>query len=177
MTLSDFATFSTAISGLAVTASLIYLALQTHQSAKHTKALIQQGRAARILDFSLHMSELEYSEGMSACFAGAPNVNIQDLLRFMWTLRAGLISAEDAFKQHQEGLLDDQAFETAEGVIRAGMHMKGNRLLWGLLRSEYGSEFRHYMDEVVANIHSTDSPNLLMAWNRLAADTASAVPD
>ena len=44
MTLSDFATFSTAISGLAVTASLIYLALQTHQNAKHTKALILEAR-------------------------------------------------------------------------------------------------------------------------------------
>src|SRR5258708_991482 len=50
MTLSDFATFSTAISGLAVTASLIYLALQTHQNSKHSRALIQQGRAAQFQD-------------------------------------------------------------------------------------------------------------------------------
>lgn len=48
MTLSDLATFSTALSGLAVTASLIYLAVQTHQATKHTKALIHQGNAARI---------------------------------------------------------------------------------------------------------------------------------
>ena len=42
MTLSDFATFCTAISGLAVTASLIYLGLQTYQSTKHTRALMSE---------------------------------------------------------------------------------------------------------------------------------------
>jgi hypothetical protein len=50
MTLSDFATSSTAVSGLAVTASLIYPALRTHQNAKHTKALILQGRESRIVE-------------------------------------------------------------------------------------------------------------------------------
>jgi hypothetical protein len=52
MTLNDFATFSTAISGLAVTASLIYLALQTHQNAKHTKALIHQGRLGNTMELT-----------------------------------------------------------------------------------------------------------------------------
>jgi hypothetical protein len=48
MTLSDLASIGSLVSGTPVTASLIYLALQTHQDAKHTKALIHQGRAARI---------------------------------------------------------------------------------------------------------------------------------
>ena len=52
ITLIWFATFSTAISGLAVTASLIYLALQTHQNAKHTRALIHQGRVANTLELT-----------------------------------------------------------------------------------------------------------------------------
>jgi len=41
------------VSGLAVTASLIYLALQTHQNAKHTRALIHQGRVAALRDILL----------------------------------------------------------------------------------------------------------------------------
>ncbi len=40
MTLADAASFSTAVSGFAVTASVIYLAIQTRQASRHTRALI-----------------------------------------------------------------------------------------------------------------------------------------
>jgi len=48
MTLSDIATFTTAMSGVAVTISIIYLALQTHQNTRHMRAQINQGRVALI---------------------------------------------------------------------------------------------------------------------------------
>ncbi len=47
MSLSEVASIATAISGLAVTVSLIYLAIQTRQNVRHTTALIHQGTAAR----------------------------------------------------------------------------------------------------------------------------------
>ena len=72
MTLSDFATFSTAISGLAVTASLIYLALQTHQSAKHTKALIHQGRASRIVELAMAATRSDLVEAAIAANGEEP---------------------------------------------------------------------------------------------------------
>jgi hypothetical protein len=47
MTLSEIASIATAVSGFAVTVSLIYVAIQTQQNARHTRALIHQGTAAR----------------------------------------------------------------------------------------------------------------------------------
>ena len=70
MTLSDFATFSTAISGLAVTASLIYLALQTHQNAKHTRALINQGRVALIAELSLKRADADVAAALLTATTG-----------------------------------------------------------------------------------------------------------
>jgi hypothetical protein len=46
MTLSDISSIVGVISGLAVLGSLIYLAQQTRQNAKHTRALIQSGMAS-----------------------------------------------------------------------------------------------------------------------------------
>ncbi len=54
MTLLDFATFSTAISGIAVSVSLIYLIIQTRQNLRHTRALIHQGSS---VDDALELSE------------------------------------------------------------------------------------------------------------------------
>jgi hypothetical protein len=47
MTLTEIASIATAISGFAVTISLIYVAIQTRQNVRHTRALIHQGTAAR----------------------------------------------------------------------------------------------------------------------------------
>jgi hypothetical protein len=64
MTLSDFAAFSTAISYLAVTASLIYLALQAHQSVKHTRALIRQGRIGAIVQTGLAATDADLASAI-----------------------------------------------------------------------------------------------------------------
>ena len=46
MVLSDIASIATAISGLAVTASPIYVGIQTEQNVRHTRDLVHQGTAA-----------------------------------------------------------------------------------------------------------------------------------
>ena len=53
MVLSDIASIATAISGLAVTASLIYVGIQTKQNVRHTRALVHQGTAARTTNILL----------------------------------------------------------------------------------------------------------------------------
>ena len=57
------------ISGIAVLASLVYLALQIRQNTKHSQALIQQGRAARIADTALRIAELRADDA----FGHQPN--------------------------------------------------------------------------------------------------------
>jgi len=45
MSLSDLAAIGSLISGVAVLISLIYLSQQIRQNTKHSRAIIQQGRA------------------------------------------------------------------------------------------------------------------------------------
>ncbi len=47
MSLSEIASIASAVSGLAATVSLIYVGIQIRQNVHHTRALIQQGTAAR----------------------------------------------------------------------------------------------------------------------------------
>ena len=110
MTLSDFATFSTAISGLAVTASLIYLALQTHQNAKHTKALIFQGRADRNTNQYLMMANTELVSAwlIENGIAATP----EEIRKRQFGLQciAQLQGWIDNHVQHEEGLLSHEMF-------------------------------------------------------------------
>ena len=83
MTLSDFATLSTAVSGIAVTASLIYLAMQTYQNSKHTKALLQQGQADRIVATLMALSNPESAAAWIAGNGGTPTPDGVRELQFM----------------------------------------------------------------------------------------------
>ncbi len=103
---------------------------QTHQNAKHSRALIQQGRAARITDTALRIAELRDSNGIDGCFQGTRDVSAKDLARFTNICRAIFISAEDSFLQHEQGLLDETAFESFETSVRAGMGAPGVAAGW-----------------------------------------------
>ena len=146
--------------------SLIYLSLQIRQNTKHSRALIQQGRAARICQSLSDMAELDWTDGMDACFAGEQSVSPKDLRKFNFLARTYFVSAEDSFLQHQEGLMDHQVFEGFEGLMRSGLIASpGFRKAWKISRLSYVPAFRAYIDRLVAEVKSSDAPSALAAWN------------
>ena len=99
MSLSDLASIGSLISGVAVLVSLVYLSLQIRQNARHSQALIQQGRAARIADTALRLAELRADDGLNSCFEGVPEASAKDVSRFLNVARAVFISSEDFFSR------------------------------------------------------------------------------
>jgi hypothetical protein len=142
MSLTDLASIGSLISGAAVLASLVYLAQQTRQSVRHSRAIIQQGRAARIADTSLRLAELRESDAIDKCFQGSQDVSAKDVARFLFMCRAILVSAEDSFFQHQEGLLDDVAFESFESGLKSGLGSVGIAAGWMMTANMYEPQFR-----------------------------------
>lgn len=158
MTLSDFASLSTAVSGVAVTISLIYLAIQTRQNSKHTRALIQQGATARTTEIMISVSETERS---AAWVKGNGEEPTQDAIRkLQFNLQCGLaISAmEDFYFQHKDGLLDEELFERNCETFRGLLSEPGMRANWHGRRESIGKA----------------APNLAEFIDSLCSDDASA---
>ncbi|HEX3673431.1 MAG TPA: hypothetical protein VHU87_04090 [Rhizomicrobium sp.] len=137
---------------MAVIASLIYLAQQTRQNVRHSQALIQQGRAARIADTTLRLAELRESDAIDRCFEGSLEVNAKDVARFLFLCRAIFVSAEDSFFQHQQGLLDETAFESFESSIKSGMGAAGIAAAWLMTANMYEPQFRDYMNRMMGDL-------------------------
>ena len=166
MSLSDLASIGSFVSAFAVLVSLIYLSLQIQQNTKHSRALIQQGRAARICQSLTDMAELDWTDGMDACFAGAADVDPKDLRRFNFIARTYFVSAEDSFLQHQEGLMDSQVFDGFEGSMRAGLAASpGFRKAWKISRLSYVPAFREYVDRLAIDAKASGAQSALAAWN------------
>ena len=57
MSLSEISIIASIVSSLAVAASLVYLALRTHQNAKHTRALVVSATGDRRVTMNLEMAD------------------------------------------------------------------------------------------------------------------------
>jgi hypothetical protein len=151
--LSDFATFSTSISGLAVTGSVIYLTPQTHQAAKLTKALIEQGRTARMTDVYLGMCNSDFAAAALAvdgCTASPEKIGQYQVLAYYAMIVAGL---EDTYGQHEEGLISDDWFRSHRGGAVAIMRQRAFRRYWEswkAARPNLLEKFKAWADEIAA---------------------------
>lgn len=174
MSFTDLASIGSLVSGLAVLVSLVYLAQQTRQDVRNSRAMVQQGRAARIADTALRLAELRASENIEKCFNGSPDVSPQDVARFLNICRAIFISAEDSFFQHEQGLLDDVAFASFEASVRGGMSSNGLAAGWLMTADMYEPQFRAFMARTSRDLKSGTARGArgLEAWNAAVAEVS-----
>jgi hypothetical protein len=177
MTLTDLASLGSFVSGVAVLVSLVYLSLQIRQNTKHSRALIQQGRAGRIADMSLRLAELRNDNGLDKCFEGASDVSAKDLARFLFVCRSIFASAEDSHLQNMQGLLDGAAYESFVASVKAGMASPGVGAAWLLTRDMYEPHFRAFMDETMGDLPGRSSPEYrrVGAWKSAVAQLKGEV--
>ena len=151
MTLSDFATFSTAISGLAVTASLIYLAIQTHQAAKHTKAMIRQGRVTRLSEQSLAATDADLATVIVLANGGEATPEAVRREQFSLYCFGVFYGFQDSFSQYQAGLLDDDMFLQLQSVLAKTLNRPGYRAEWENIKVS-GTAFAAFVDKIISTL-------------------------
>jgi hypothetical protein len=173
MTFADLASIGNLTSGVAVLISLVYLGLQMRQSARHSQALIQQGRASRTMEILTRWAEFDWSEGMEACVRGSPDVDARDLRRFISLMRAYFVNYEDSFLQHREGLLEAAAFANVEAALYSTMTGPGHRAAWKVVRGAFDRAFQDYLDGVIADTTAAPFSSTLERWKDATAPAAA----
>jgi len=160
MSLTDLASLGSFISGIAVAASVLYLALQTHQNAKHTRALVQLGRATRIVDLILRLADPDMVAAEIAGNGGTPTPEAVRVQQFQAICRARLIALEDSFAQHEVGLISEDAFGDFRAGIRTVLTQPGARAFWidwKAQRPRTSMKFKAFVDEMLSSAAATES--------------------
>lgn len=152
MTLSDFATFCTAISGLAVTASLIYLAMQTHQNAKHTRALINQGRVALIAELVLKRTDADLAAAFLTATTGKATPEAIKQTQFQAWALAAMFGWQDSFSQHERGLLDEDIYLAMRQALARACSQRAFREVYENTFRTSGTKFTAFVDDVIAKL-------------------------
>jgi len=167
MSLSDLASIASVISGLAVLGSLVYLGLQTRQNAKHTKALIHQGRVEQATNvINLWTSDPEiFVRGQAA------DQTLDDFqaAHFNLMLREYFVIIEDLFFQHREGLVEENRHAGTIKRTRRLLQTPGVRAAWKMARDGFHPDFQEFMDGLAKEVGSAPARNDGANWKTIAA--------
>src|SRR5215471_4553826 len=174
MSLSDLASLGSFVNGLAVLISLIYLALQVRQAKRNQQIAIRHSRVSRIVELHLALADPGVADAWLHGSGNPQEITQSELSQFIHLCRALLFHFEDSFYQREEGLLNDDAFETVVAGARLLARSPGWRAAWKFARPNFGGRFREFMDGVVAASTGEAPVELsLEAWKAAFASEAS----
>lgn len=149
MSLENFYYISQIIASFAVLASLIYLALQTRQTSKNQRALMNQGVVNRASDTIHWLCEPRMLDLNSRVQAGEAQFTMQELALLQWQLRALLLSAQDVLVQHKAGLVDQITMDNNLVGIKSFLSLPVNRALWKSSREGYAPELIAWVERLI----------------------------
>ena len=175
MSLSDLASLGSFVNGFAVLISLIYLALQVKQTERNQQISIRHSRASRIVELQRALADPAVAVAWLHGLASPQEITQTELSQFINLCRAHFFHFEDSFYQREEGLLNDDAFETVVAGARLLARSPGLRAAWRISRPNFGGRFLGFMDGVVAASAVEPPVDLsLEAWKVAFASEASS---
>jgi hypothetical protein len=174
MSLSDLASLGAFVNGLAVLISLIYLALQVRWTKRNQQIAIRHSRASRIVELQLALADSAVADAWLHGSGSPQQITQTEVSQFINLCRALFFHFEDSFYQREEGLLNDDAFETVVAGVRLSARSPGWRAAWKIARPNFGGRFLAFMDGVVAGSAVEPPVDLsLEAWRAAFASEAS----
>jgi hypothetical protein len=174
MSLSNLAALGSFVSGFAVLISLIYLALQVRQTERNQQISIRHSRASRTVELHLALADPAVADAWLHGSGSPQELTRTELSQFIHLCRAHFFHFEDSFYQREEGLLNDDAFETVAAGARLLARSPGLRAAWKIARPNFGGRFLDFMDGVVAGSPVQPPADLsLEAWKIAFASEAS----
>jgi hypothetical protein len=150
MSLTEISVIASIVSSFAVAASLVYLALQTHQNAKHSRALVNQGRLALIANLSLKATDADVAAALLNLAGSPPTTENIRQAQFGYWITAANVGWMDSFAQHERGLLDDDVYLTFRRTLANILSQPQARAIWENYLRVPGTKYAAFVDDVIA---------------------------
>jgi hypothetical protein len=142
MTLSDLGNIGETIGGIAVLATLVYLALQIRQNTRTMRAAAHHSANQLGVQINLALgTNPEVARVLMQGSAGVPELEPHQQLMFHLMMRANFSGAEAFFIQAREGLLEQDMWESRRRSMQGYLRQPGVRSWWERNREIFSEDF------------------------------------
>jgi hypothetical protein len=151
------------------------LLLQLLQTNKNQRALMQQGRSARIIEVMLKGTDPNVSETVSRAILRDTTLNAPQVYALNVYARSLFWGVEDSFLQHRAGLLDEASWATDVATLNVVLTAPAYRVAWKMSRRQASDEYREYVDSLMNDVKVGKPFDELAAWKALMAKELETV--
>lgn len=175
MTWTQISSVISALSGVAVLVSLVFVILQLKIAVKNQQALIRTFRASRLVELNMAAANPSFADAWFKGMSGAEDLSHTQFAQFLHGCRATFANSEDAFYQYREGLLNKAAFASFSATVKFSFLALGYRVAWRNSRDLYGKEFVDFMDRNLNEVGIRPPSDRLAQWKAdVAAELSTA---
>ena len=174
MAFSDLAAVGSFISGIAVVITLGFLLVQTRQTNRNQRSLMQQGHLTMLVDGSMRWAEPTMQAVIVRAEACDVTMGPAGIGSFLIMMQAVMRNFEDGYLQFKSGTLDAAGLASDLEMVRVHFAAPAYRAAWGVLRNRFGADFRDYLDAQLREIKIEKSFDPATQWKTLVAEELAA---
>jgi hypothetical protein len=176
MGLSQLADLGELLGGVAVVASLIYLAVQIRQNTRTVRASTLHQNTDLWSSLFLRLAEPDLAGAYVAGMAGQQEIRPLHYTQFFFICRSMFLAFENQYYQMRHGVLDSEAYAGYERSISTQfLAFRGFRLWWELNRPVFSPEFVDHIDALIADVPEADPESFLREWHEIVQARKPAV--
>jgi hypothetical protein len=178
LTLAELADFGELLGGVAVVASLVYLALQVRQNTRAVRGSTLHLNTDLWASLFLRLSDPGVAQAYVAGMAGAGDIKPLHYTQFYLVCKTMFLALEDQFYQARQGTLDPEIYAAYERATSEQMlAFPGFRIWWQQTRATFSPAFVERVDAMIAETPESDPGRFLREWQEFARAGAPATPD
>jgi len=169
MTLSQLADLGELIGGIAVVASLVYLALQVRQNTRTVRGSTLHQNTDLWTSMFLRLAEPGTAQAYVAGMAGHPDIRPLHYTQFFFICRSMFLAFENQYYQMRQGVLDPETYAGYQRSISTQfLAFRGFRVWWQQSRSVFSPSFVAHVDAMIAAVPEADPGAFLREWQEMA---------
>jgi hypothetical protein len=174
-TLSQLADLGELIGGIAVVASLVYLAIQIRQNTRMVRGTTLHQNTDLWSSLFFRLAEPDIAQAYVAGMTGRGDIRPSQYTQFFFICRAMFVAFENQYYQMRQGVLDPETYAAYERSISTQLlAFRGFRIWWEQSRSVFSPAFIAHLDGMIAAVPEHDSDAFFRDWQAKAEAAGSA---
>jgi hypothetical protein len=174
MDLEQLANLGEFISGIAVIASLIYLAIQIRQNTRSVRSSTLATNTANWSSMLVNLANDDQADAYLAGTAGREDIGNKHFLQFLLIARAMLVSFETQYHQYLNGALDRDIYLGYERSCKQQiLAYPGFQMVWEITREGFSPAFAELVDRLISELDAGDASAMMRKWRQLANQRAA----
>lgn len=164
------------LASCAVVVSLLYLAVQTRQTARNQQAQMHAMRLQSIREDVRRLSDPEFQPVYRAGMAADADLTPDAATQFMLMAYSLMISFQEQFHQFQEGMISARRWEPSKHALRRQLMFPGFRAAFATYRMDLDPTFVALVVQLLAELKTAPvMQSTYVQWKQHADEERAAM--